>query len=202
MRQSTNRPRVTEPRIWFRIIHVAEDGPHRAPGDAVREQTVEITLGSKGAFKGGNVGAVTRRVEADQVVCALPEPRGAPKPPRDPRTPRVVGLLRKAMEWQRLIESGEAVNRAEIARRDRISRARVTQVMALLHLAPEIQRSILSMPDMVRRPAITERALRPIAQLEDLDDQRLRFRDLISRQNGPCRRRGRCGSRVETARRA
>jgi hypothetical protein len=33
-------------------------------------------------------------------------------------------------------------------------------------LAPEIQQHVLSLPDMVRRPAITERAIRPIAQLE------------------------------------
>jgi hypothetical protein len=39
--------------------------------------------------------------------------------------------------------------------------------MALLRLAPEIQKHILSMPEPVRRPAITERALRPIAQPQD-----------------------------------
>jgi hypothetical protein len=38
--------------------------------------------------------------------------------------------------------------------------------MGLLRLAPDIQRHVLSLPDMVRRPAITERARRPIAQLE------------------------------------
>jgi len=42
----------------------------------------------------------------------------------------------------------------------------VTQVMGLLRLAPDIQRHVLSLPDMVRCPAITERARRPIAQLE------------------------------------
>lgn len=39
--------------------------------------------------------------------------------------------------------------------------------MGLLRLAPKIQEHILSMPDSVRRPAVTERALRPIARLED-----------------------------------
>ena len=37
--------------------------------------------------------------------------------------------------------------------------------MGMLRLAPEIQEYILSMPDTVHRPAISERALRPIAQL-------------------------------------
>lgn len=72
-----------------------------------------------------------------------------------------------------------AGNQAEIARREGITRARVTQVMGLLRLAPEIQEHVLSLPDMVRRPAITERALRPIAQIEDAADQRARFEELV-----------------------
>ena len=75
----------------------------------------------------------------------------------------MVTLLRKAIEWKALLESGEASSQAAIARREGISRARVTQVMGLLRLAPEIQERVLSLPDLVRRPAITERALRPMA---------------------------------------
>ena len=52
-------------------------------------------------------------------------------------------------------------------------------VMGMLHLAPEIQQHILSTPDVVRRRAITERALRPIAQLEDHHQQRDAFIDLL-----------------------
>ena len=140
---------------------------------------MEITLGPKGAFENGNIGALTRRVPADRVVSAVPPRRGQPRPPKDPRTPRVVALLRKALEWQARIESGEASSQAAIARQERITRARVTQVMGLLRLAPEIQERILSLPDMVRRPAITERALRPIAQLENITDQKATFEALI-----------------------
>jgi hypothetical protein len=164
MYRSTNgRASLAEPEIWFRIVHVAVDGANGAPvaaparrslgegGD--REQTVEIALGPKGAFENGNVGRLTRRVPADQVISAIPPPRGKPKPPKAPQTPRVVELLRKAIEWEALLESGEASNQAAIARRDGITRARVTQVMGLLRLAPEIQQHVLSLPDMVRRPA-------------------------------------------------
>jgi hypothetical protein len=178
MRQSTNWRSVAEPQVWFRIVHVAADGHHCALGDAIREQTVEIALGPKGAFKNGNVGAVTRRVAADRVVSALPEPRGQPKPPREPKTPLAVQLLRKAIEWQGLIESGEVRNRAEIARREGITRARVTQVMGMLRLAPGIREEILALPETVGRPAITERALRPIAQVEDPRQQLAEFRSL------------------------
>ena len=156
------------------------DGPNGAPVAAYREQTVEIALGPKGAFENGNIGTLTRRVPADQVVSAIPPRRGKPKPPREPKTPRVVELLRKAIEWQALLESGEASNQAAIARREGITRARVTQVMGMLRLAPEIQKHILSLPDMVRRPAITERALRPIAQLPQHQDQLHAFQELLT----------------------
>lgn len=49
----------------------------------------------------------------------------------------------------------------------------------MLRTAPEIQQHVLSLPDMVRRPAITERALRPIAGLEDLAGQKAKFHELI-----------------------
>ena len=157
------------------------DGPNGAPVAAYREQTVEIALGPKGAFENGNIGTLTRRVPADRVINALPPRVRNRKPPKAPRTPRVVELLRKALEWQVLLESGEASNQAAIARREGITRARVTQVMGMLRLAPEIQEHVLSMPDMVRRPAISERALRPIAGLEDVTDQKAKFHELIQR---------------------
>lgn len=150
-----------------------------APGATYREQAVEIALGPNGAFENGNIGTVTRRVAADQVVSAVRPRQGEPKPPRVPKTPRVVELLRKAIEWQGLLESGEILNQAAISRQEGITRARVTQIMDLLRLAPEIQRHISSMPDAVSRPAITERALRPIAQL-DARDQAGAFKSLTA----------------------
>ena len=126
------------------------------------------------------MGTLTRHVPADRVVSAVPRPRGKPKPPKVPKTPRVVELLRKAIEWQGLLESCEVRNQAEIARREGITRARVTQVMCMLRLAPEIQQHVLSMPDVVRRPAISERALRPIAQMERPAAQLQAFEQLIN----------------------
>jgi len=181
MCRSTNgRASLAEPEVWFRIVHVAVDGTNGAPVAAYREQTVEIALGPKGAFENGNVGRLTRRVPADQVISAIPPRRGKPKPPKAPRRPRVVELLRKAIEWQALLASGGASNQAAIACREGITRARVTQVMGLLRLAPEIQQQVLSLRDMVRRPAITEQALRPIAQIESPKEQLARFREVIA----------------------
>jgi len=174
MCRSTNRQ--AEPEVYFRIVHTTQNGHNSAPVAVYREQTVEIALGPRGAFENGNIGALTRRVAADRVVGATPPPRSNSKPRKEPRTPRVVELLRKAIEWQALLESGQITNQAEIARRDGFTRARVTQVMRLLRLAPEIQQLILSMPDSVNRSLITERMLRPITAVPEYRDQLRAFR--------------------------
>ena len=84
-------------------------------------------------------------------------------------------LLRKAIEWKALIESGKIATQAEIARQEGITRARVTQVMGMLRRAPEIQEHILSMPVLVPRPSVSERALRPIEPITDCRDQLREF---------------------------
>lgn len=138
---------------------------------AYREQIVEIALGPKGAVENGNIGALGRRVSTDRVVSAALPSRGNPKPPRELKTPRVVELLRKAIEWHALLESGKVASQADIARLEGITRARVTQVMGLLRLGPEIQKKILSLPDTTHRPPISERMLRPLETLTDRFDQ-------------------------------
>jgi hypothetical protein len=143
------------------------------------EQTVEVSLGPKGAFENGNIGTLTRRVPGSQVVSAIRPPRGKSRPPKVPRTPAVVEFLRKTIEWQALLESGEAKSQGDIAQREGISRPRVNQIMCLVRLAHEIQRYILAMPDTSHWHAISERALRSIACLEDVENQKDRFQELI-----------------------
>jgi hypothetical protein len=169
-----------EPEVYFRVVHLTQNGQNGAPVATYREQMVEIALGPKGAFENGNIGAVTLRVPAGRMVSVALPPRGKPKPLREPRIPRVVELLRKAIEWQRQLDTGEASNQADIARREGITRARVTQVMGMLRLAPEIQEKILSTTNAVRRPLVTERVLRPIATVTDYHDQIREFHKLLS----------------------
>jgi hypothetical protein len=173
------RPGWVEPEVYFRIVHVAGDGHNSAPVAAYREQTVEIALGPKGAFENGNIGALTRRVLIDRVVAALTPLRGNPKPPREPESPRVVELLHKATEWHALLESGQDINQADIARREGITRARVTQVLGMLRLAPIIQEQIQSLTVIAGRSPVTERVLRPIATITDYHDQVRRFHKLL-----------------------
>lgn len=136
---------------------------------------MEIALGPKGAFENGNVGSFKRRVPSDRVVNAVPPRLSKPKPQKIPQTPRVTELLRKAMEWQKLLDSGDVSSQADIARREGLSRARVTQIMDLLNLTPDIQKYILSMPEAIRRSVVTERSLRPIIKLAETRKQLYAF---------------------------
>jgi hypothetical protein len=167
--RNTNRNKIAEPEVWFRIVHVTPE--NNSDFSDCQEQTVEIALGPKGAFENGNIGVIKRRVPPDGVVNALPPQLSKPRPQKTPRTPRVAELLRKAIEWKELLESGKGVTQADIARREGLSRARVTQIMDLLNLAPDIREYILSMPETVRRAVVTERALRPIKLLEGQGEQ-------------------------------
>ena len=140
---------------------------------------MEIALGPKGAFENGNIGVVKRQVPTNGVVNAVPPRLSKPRPHKIPRTPRVAELLRKAIEWQGLLESGDGTSKADIARREGLSRARVTQIMGLLCLVPQIQKHILILPKSASRSAITERSLRPITLLEGQGEQLEAFEKLI-----------------------
>jgi hypothetical protein len=142
---------------------------------------VEIALGPKAAFENGNIGTVSRCVPPDRVVSAVPLSRRRPKPLRKPRTPLIVELLRKAVTWQALLESGDMISRADLARHEGVTRARVTQIMGMLRLDSKIQEHILNMSDVICRPALTERALRPIAQLNGAREQFAAFSKLVGK---------------------
>ncbi|MCG8556396.1 MAG: hypothetical protein MJD61_14065, partial [Proteobacteria bacterium] len=69
-------------------------------------------------------------------VTRLRKKRTARKKP--PKLPPVVEALRRARDYQRRIATGEARDRADLARQLGFSRARATQVLYLMELAPEI----------------------------------------------------------------
>ncbi|TWT61722.1 hypothetical protein [Rubinisphaera italica] len=62
------------------------------------------------------------------------------------RLPRVTKLMALAIRFDRLIRDGHVNDYAELARLGQVSRARMTQIMNLLNLAPEIQETILFLP--------------------------------------------------------
>ena len=79
------------------------------------------------------------------------------------RVPRVSRLMALAIRFDQLIRDGVVADQAELARLGHVSRARLTQIMNLLNLAPDIQEQLLHLPRVQQgRDPVTERELRPI----------------------------------------
>ncbi len=77
------------------------------------------------------------------------------------RIPRVARILALAHKIDAKIRAGEFRDLADAARAVDVTRARMTQIMNLLLLAPEIQEEILDLPPVTNgRDPVSERALR------------------------------------------
>jgi hypothetical protein len=100
-----------------------------------------------------------------------PEP---PRPAPDPgRVPRVSRLMALAIRFDGLLRSGVVKDYAELARLGHVTRARVSQVMNLLYLAPDIQEVVLFLPRTTHgRDPIPLWRLQPIASTLDWRKQR------------------------------
>lgn len=72
-----------------------------------------------------------------------------------------------AREWRRALDSGEYASRTVLARYLKVSKTRVTQIMNLLKLSPEVIEIISLLGDPLRNPVVSERRLRPLLNLTD-----------------------------------
>src|SRR5262245_34206882 len=90
-----------------------------------------MTIKTKVRFNHGRAGA-KRIAEAP-----------APAPVRTTRVPRISKLMALAIHFDQLLREGKLRDYAEIARLGHVTRARVTQIMNLLNLAPSIQEALL-----------------------------------------------------------
>lgn len=96
-----------------------------------------------------------------------------PTPPPAGRVPRVARLMALAIRFDDLIRTGEVADYAELARLAHVTRARITQIMNLLMLAPDIQEAILFLPRVERgRDPVHLGQLQPIALVPDWRRQR------------------------------
>ena len=108
-----------------------------------------------------------------------PKPVLKPRPPEN--VPRIVRLLALAHHFQKLLDDGWVSDYADIARLAGVTRARVSQIMDLLLLAPSIQEAILLdyralPPEMLG----AERAVRELVRLPAWREQEKRFRRMHS----------------------
>ena len=70
---------------------------------------------------------------------------GRPKQPKSapPRIPRTTRLMALAIKFEDMISRGDVKDYADLARLGLVTRARLTQIMGLLLLAPQIQEQLL-----------------------------------------------------------
>jgi hypothetical protein len=105
----------------------------------------------------------------------------SPVPVEKGRIPRVSRLMALAIKFEGMIREGVVKDYAELARLGRVTRARISQIMSLICLAPDIQVAVLFLPRIERgREPIRMRDLLPVAVLASWVDQRQVWRKLAS----------------------
>jgi hypothetical protein len=89
------------------------------------------------------------------------------------RVPRIAKLMALAIRFEGLIRAGVVRDYADLARLGHVTRARITQIMNLIHLAPDIQEQLLFLARIERgRESIHLRLLQPIAVVTNWKQQR------------------------------
>jgi hypothetical protein len=108
---------------------------------------------------------------ADQ--AQLPAPPG--------RVPRVARLMALAIRLEEQVRTRMLPSYSAIADLGHVSRARVSQILNLVNLAPDVQEALLFLPRIERgRDPIHLRLLQPIASSIDWTRQRQLWHDLIA----------------------
>ena len=96
-----------------------------------------------------------------------------PMEPTPVRLPRITKMMALSIRLDHLIKSGQVTDQAELARVGHVTRARLTQIMDLNLLAPDIQEEILFFGDSVTVFAVPiERSVRNIAKMASWSMQR------------------------------
>jgi hypothetical protein len=89
------------------------------------------------------------------------------------RLPRITEVLALALQFEDMIRRGVARDHADLARLGCISKERISQIMRLVWLAPDIQQEVLTLPRTPRgRCPVGEVALREIASMMLWAEQR------------------------------
>uniref|UniRef100_A0A7C4QN17 Uncharacterized protein n=1 Tax=Schlesneria paludicola TaxID=360056 RepID=A0A7C4QN17_9PLAN len=103
-----------------------------------------------------------------------------PQRPAEPgRVPRVARLMALAIRFERMLRDGVVESYTELGALGHVTRARVSQIMNLLNLAPDIQEALLHLPRTVQgRDPIILRQLQPIAAAPDWRKQRVMWSEL------------------------
>ena len=92
------------------------------------------------------------------------------------RVPHIARMMALAIRFQGMLEAGVVRNQTELARLARVTQPRMTQILNLTFLAPEIQEALLFLGS---ETAVSEKALRQITMLVIWNSQRRTWKRLI-----------------------
>ena len=95
-----------------------------------------------------------------------------------PAMPRLSRLLALALKMEQMIQEGTVKNYSELAHLGQVSVARISQVMNLLHLAPDIQEEILL--GNTPKDWLRESAVRKLGGVVLWSEQRDRWHELVA----------------------
>jgi len=119
---------------------------------------------------------ITKKVHFASAKRGRRRIKSGPKPVQrvfNGRVPRVSRLMALTIKFDDLLRSGAVRDQAELAELGHVSRARVTQIINLLYLAPDIQEELLFLSRVTSgRDPVTEREVRAIATEVDWGRQR------------------------------
>jgi hypothetical protein len=104
---------------------------------------------------------------------------GPPPTAPERRLPRITRYMALAIYYEDLIRQGHVHDYAEIATLGHVTRARVTQIMNLRLLAPDIQEELITLDRVIKgRDALSLRQLQTIALDNDWKSQRKQWQAL------------------------
>lgn len=125
------------------------------------------------------VGATFHKKRVGKYIAMVEGP--APIIPELPkgRLPRITRYMALAIYYEDLIRQGHVYDYAEIATLGHVTRARVTQIMNLRLLAPDLQEQLLTFPRIERgRDTICLRMFQTIALEPSWKNQREQWRQV------------------------
>jgi len=114
------------------------------------QERLGSTRSSKDRRRGGGQQGLNESQAADMIM-------------RVEAVPRITRLMALAVKFEGLIQQGVVKDYAELARLGQVSGARITQIMNLLNLAPDIQEGILFMGERPGKQSMRETSIRTLS---------------------------------------
>ena len=121
------------------------------------------------------------------IVFKLRRSRTTPIPNRKKvvrQLPRVARLMALAIRFEDLLRAGTVKDFADLSRLGRVTRARISQIMNLLNLAPDLQERLLFLePVLASRDEVSERILRSVVDEPCWTEQRRLFEAIMAKRS-------------------